>query len=68
MLKCETEERSRRDLIFGTVDDMIANFLYYDRKGDEELVLGDIEKTIEAGEISVEEIIARFTEELKKHI
>ncbi|MCK9458382.1 MAG: hypothetical protein M0R80_01915 [Proteobacteria bacterium] len=59
---------NRRDLILVNVSDLIANFLYYDRKGDEELVLGDIEKAIEAGEVSVDEIIARFTEELKKHI
>jgi hypothetical protein len=57
---------SKRDLILGAVDDLIANFLYYDRKSDEQLMLGDIEKSIENNEISVEEIVSRFTTKLKE--
>jgi hypothetical protein len=34
---------SRRDLILGTIDDLVGDFLYYDRKGDEDLPRGAIE-------------------------
>jgi hypothetical protein len=55
----------RSDLILAHVSDLIANFLYYDRKWDEDLPLGEIEAAIEAGEITEEEIVAEFALELK---
>ena len=55
---------SAREYILRTVDNVVASFLYYDRKEDEELPRGAIEEAIEAGEITVDEIVTRFREAL----
>lgn len=46
--------------ILGTVEDLVTDFLYYDRKEDEDLPLGAIEDAVKYGEVSIEEIIAAF--------
>lgn len=55
-----TEPQSRREIILMTVDDLVADFLYYDRKEDEDLQRGAIEEAIAAGEVTAEEIVAAF--------
>lgn len=44
------------------------NFLYYDRKSDEDLPMGVIEETIKNGLITVDEIVAKFKAELEKEL
>lgn len=51
---------TRRELIVATASDAGITFIRYDRKDDDELLWGEIEKAIEAGEITVEEILAAF--------
>lgn len=51
-----------------TICDLVSDFLYYDRKEDEELPVGAIEELIENGDISVDEIVGIFREELIKSI
>jgi hypothetical protein len=52
--------RSRRDEILAAVSDLVVDFLYYDRKEDEELPRGAIEDAVAAGEITVDEIVEAF--------
>jgi len=59
---------NKRDLILGTIEDLISDFLYYDRKEDEELFRGDIEEAIESGVVTIEEIVEKFSNELKKNL
>ena len=54
----------RAALINATIKDAVADFLYYDRKEDEELPVGEIEAAIDAGEITVDQIARLFHEEL----
>lgn len=54
--------------IFNTVSDLVSNFLYYDRKGDEDLPQGAIERLIKDGVISINEIVDKFREEIEKNI
>ena len=54
------DKASQRQIIFDTIDDLVSRFLYYDRKDDEELQIGDIEKVINRGYVSVDEIAERF--------
>ena len=54
------DKASQRQIIFDTIDDLVSRFLYYDRKDDEELRIGDIEKVINRGYVSVDEIAERF--------
>jgi hypothetical protein len=57
---------TRKKLILNALGTAVANFLYYDRKDDEDLPLNDIEAAIAAGEITAEEIIENFRTELKE--
>ena len=54
-----------KQLILDTVSDLVANFMYYDRKEDEDLPREQIEEAIASGEITVEEIVAKFEKEIK---
>ena len=62
------QERTRKQHILGTVEDMVRDFLYYGRKEDEDLPRGAIEEAVKAGEVSVDEMVAEFKQELEKHI
>jgi len=50
--------------VLDCISDAVANLLYYDRKEDEDMPRGEIERLIDEGEISIEEIVAHFTNEL----
>jgi hypothetical protein len=52
--------------IENTIKDLVSSFLYYDRKEDEELPVGEIERALDEGEITVDEIIKIFADSLKK--
>lgn len=56
---------SRRELVLGTAEDLMTDFLYYGRKEDESLKPGEIERSIIAKEVSVDEIVAVFRKTLE---
>lgn len=56
----------RKETIQNVIADMVSDFLYYDRKEDEDLPRGAIEEAIEAGEITLREIVETFTNELNR--
>jgi hypothetical protein len=58
----------RKQLILDTIDDLVANFLYYDRKEDEDLPLHEIEDAVKNGEITIEEMTNRFSERLSQSL
>jgi hypothetical protein len=39
---------------------MVASLTYYDRKGDEELPVGAIERMVRNGEVTIAEIVELF--------
>ena len=49
-------------IIRDTIEDLVSNFMYYDRKEDEELPRGSIEKALENKELTVQNIVDRFEE------
>ena len=53
-------KKTRREHIENTAKDLIGSFMYYDRKEDDNLPRGAIEEAIDAGEITVEEILWIF--------
>lgn len=63
-----SEGKARRKHIETTLDDLVSNFLYYDRKEDEELPRGEIEAAVAAGEITVDEMVERFAKGLNKRL
>lgn len=56
---------TRRQNILATATDAARDLAYYDRKGDEELGVGDIEDAIAAGEVTFDEIVTAFADELR---
>ena len=57
-----------KEEIINTIIDLVADFLYYDRKEDEDLKRGDIEKAIKNNEITIEYIVAKFEDEFRKGV
>lgn len=55
---------NRREIIEANVKTLVARFLYYDRKEDEDLPRDAIQEAIEAGEISAHDIASLFSSEL----
>ena len=53
-----------KELILDVTKDLVANFLYYDRKQDEDLPHGAIEEALDRGVVSVAEIVEAFRHEL----
>lgn len=58
-------KRSRRDVILLILDDLVGQFLYYDRKESGQLPLGEIEAAVAAGEITATEIVDKFRRVLR---
>ena len=61
-------ERTRRELILGTIKDLVSDFMYYERREDEQLPRGAIEEAIGAGEVSPEEMAQAFLIAVKEKI
>ncbi len=60
--------QTRKELIELTVMDLVSRFLYYDRKEDEDLPEGEIQKALHNNEITFQEIVTTFKEELFKQL
>lgn len=54
--------------VLDMVETLVAKFLYYDRKGDEDCPVGLLEKAVAAGVVSADEIVAKFGAELRKRL
>lgn len=61
-------KEKNKNAIIATVKDLVANFIYYDRKEDEDLEVGDIEKSIANGDMSIKDIVSVFESELTKRL
>lgn len=57
-----------RQIILGIAEDLAIDFVYYDRKEDEDLPRGVIEKAIKDKVIYVDEIVTEFRNGLVKQL
>lgn len=53
-----------KEEILNTINDLCADFLYYDRKEDECLTIEQLNEAVKSGEITVDEMVAEF----RKHL
>ena len=51
-----------RDLILNKVKDLCSDFLYYDRKEDEDLSPEQLRAVVASGEVSVDDMVQQFRE------
>lgn len=56
-----------KQIILFTIDDLVANFVYYDRKEDEDLTAQQLYEAFNLGEITIDQMVERFREGLEKH-
>lgn len=63
-----TDDEKMKKLVFDTIDDMVHDFLYYDRRKDEELQLGTIDAMVGLGVLSEKEIVDKFAAELSSRL
>jgi hypothetical protein len=49
-----------REMILAAVEDLVSDLLYYNRKYDEDLPRGEIEKAIANEIVTVDELVERF--------
>jgi len=54
-----------KEQILGTVQDLVTDFVYYDRKEDEDLSADQLDKAVESGEITVDDMVAEFRKHLE---
>lgn len=59
------DQRTRRDHIAAAISDLVADFVYYDRKGCESLPGDAIQLAVTAREVTVDEIIEAFAMHLR---
>lgn len=63
--KIATEQDKLKETILNKAKDLMSCFLYYDRKEDEDLAVGDIGKAIKTGVITVAEIMEVLRKQLE---
>lgn len=59
---------SYREQIFLNLDELVSDFLYYDRREDEDLPLGKIEEMVAAPWVTIGEMAAFFEARLRERI
>lgn len=60
----EPSEVTKQDIL-DYISDLVSNFLYYDRKEDEDLPLGAIEDAVENDVITIDEMVDAFARSLR---
>lgn len=54
-----------KELILGLIGDLVKDFTYYDRKECETLTEDQLDKAIESGEVTIDEMVAEFRKHLE---
>lgn len=57
-----------RTKILNTISDLCTNFVYYDRKEDDELSISDLEDAVNSGLITIDEMVAEFRKNLEQSL
>ena len=64
----EENTNEMKENILATVKDLCANFLYYDRKEDEDLSAEDLEDAVKNGIVTIDEMVEEFRKQLEEHL
>lgn len=54
-----------KETIINTIKDLCADFLYYDRKEDEDLSADDLEEAVKNGTVTIDEMVETFRKQLE---
>jgi hypothetical protein len=56
-----------RKKILDTISDLCSDFLYYDRKGDSDLTMEELNEAVNSGEITIDEMVMEFRKHLENN-
>ena len=56
-----------KQTILDVISDLCSDFLYYDRKESEVLSANELNKAIESGEITIDEVVDEFRRNLEEY-
>ena len=66
-LDAETKPKKvEKQVILDMIDDLVLRFTYYDRKESVALPRGSLERALEEGEITVDEMVNQFRKSLEE--
>jgi len=54
-----------KQTILNTISDLCSDFLYYDRKENENLTAHQLNDAVKTGEITIDEMVAEFRKHLE---
>jgi hypothetical protein len=54
-----------KQTILDTISALCSDFLYYDRKEDEDLTMEQLNEAVKNGEITIDEMVAEFRKHLE---
>lgn len=57
----------KKAILLACVCDGVGEVLYYDRKGDKELTVGDVKFLIESGRVTIAEMLAEFERAVREN-
>lgn len=57
-----------KQLILGTIQDLCSDFLYYDRKEDEDLSVEQLKDAVKNGEVTIDEMVQEFKRNLENSL
>lgn len=63
---CARRDSEKTNLIRNAIKDLVSDLLYYDRKEDEDLKVGDIEVAVKSGKLSTIDMVDIFRIELNR--
>lgn len=66
-MKC-WHEMSDREKVLDLVSDLVTNLLYFNREECETFRVGDIDKLVNSGVVTINEIVAEFRKHLVKEL
>lgn len=55
-----------KQIILDTIGDLCSDFVFYDRKEDEELSIEQLKEAVNSGEITIDEMVAEFRKNLEE--
>lgn len=54
--------------ILDVISDLVSDFVYYDRKEDEDLPRDSIDLAVQSGQITIDEMVAQFRTSLTESL
>lgn len=55
-----------KKIILDTIGDLCSDFVFYDRKEDEELSIEQLKEAVNSGETTIDEMVAEFRKNLEE--